>query len=193
MGSECGAFDLESIAARVADKLVRRHPHVFGDVAVEDSAGVLRQWDAIKRRENGMEGASYLEGVGKGLPALMAADRLQRRAAKTGFDWPSAEAVLEKVAEETEEVRAVLAASCAHETQEELGDLLFSVVNLVRRSGFDAESLLSAANEKFRRRFDLMEQYLRDEGSPMGTASLEQMDAVWERVKTGERAVEAGC
>lgn len=187
IASEKGGFDLDSVAAGIADKLVRRHPHVFGGAEAKDASAVLTQWEAIKRREKGTEKRAYLEGAGKGLPALMAADRLQGKAAKTGFDWPNPEAVLGKIREELGETQEALERGDCREMEEELGDLLFSVVNLVRRSGFDAETVLAAANGKFRRRFDAMQSVLEEEGMTVGTASLEQMDAVWDRVKSGER------
>ncbi len=191
IASETGRFDLDSVAVGIAEKLVRRHPHVFGGAEAEDASAVLRQWEAIKRREKGTEEKPYLHGVGKGLPSLMTADRLQRRAAKAGFDWPSPEGALAKVGEELGEVREALEQGDSRETEEELGDLLFAVVNLVRRSGFDAEAVLAAANGKFRRRFDAMQLALAEDGMALESASLEQMDAVWDRLKNGERAAAA--
>ncbi|MCB1226942.1 MAG: nucleoside triphosphate pyrophosphohydrolase [Verrucomicrobiales bacterium] len=187
IAAERGAFDLDAMAHELTEKLIRRHPHVFGGAAADTSDAVLTQWDAIKREEKGMEvEAGYLEGVGLGLPALMRAQKLQKKAARVAFDWPSLEGVREKVAEELEEVDRALAAEDAEAVEEEIGDLLFSVVNLARKAGVQAEAALAAANEKFLRRFHAMEARLRQQGQELGELPLEVMDAAWDAVKRGD-------
>ncbi|MEM7386848.1 MAG: nucleoside triphosphate pyrophosphohydrolase [Verrucomicrobiota bacterium] len=184
---DSAAFDLESIAACVSDKLIRRHPHVFGDQVVDNTDGVLRQWDEIKRQEKGQLEAPYLKGVGEGLPALMAAGKLQKKAAKVGFDWPEVSGVIAKVNEELAEVEEVMQEGQPPERlKEELGDLLFSVVNLVRSAGHESESLLAAANAKFASRFHFIEQQLKDRGQTLAGASLDEMEALWQQSKTAD-------
>jgi MazG family protein len=184
IASESGAFTLDSMAHGLSEKLIRRHPHVFGDSAVADTAGVLAQWDAIKATEGSGKPKSLLHGVGKGLPALMKAQKLQKKAAKVGFDWPDHVPVLAKIREETAELEAALAEPDDRAALEhELGDLLFSVVNLARKLGIDSEAALAATNERFSRRFAGVEQHISAQGLTLEEASLEQMDAAWDAVK----------
>jgi MazG family protein len=188
LGAETDSFDFDSICTAISDKLVRRHPHVFGDSEAATTAEVLQQWDAIKAAEKGPAASprGYLDGVGTGFPALLRARELQKRAAKVGFDWDHARPVLDKVREEVEEVAAELdAAPDTSNLAEEIGDLLFSVVNLARKLGIDAESALDAANGKFTRRFHRIEDELRAAGRELGEASLAELDAAWERAKQG--------
>ena len=180
IASETGAFDLDRIAHGIAEKLIRRHPHVYGDSAVSDTAGVLAQWDEIKKVEKGGAAGGFLDGVSAALPSLSRAAKLQKKAAKVGFDWPDAAGVLEKIDEETAEVREALAAGDAAAVAEEVGDLLFSVANLARKLKLDPEVLLATANDKFVRRFTTMEQSL---GRPLEGASLEEMEAGWQAAK----------
>lgn len=188
IASESGAFDLDRMAHELTEKLIRRHPHVFGEASAETSAAVLSQWEAIKRVEKGAQKEGHLHGVGGGLPALMRAQKLQKKAARTGFDWPAAEPVFAKIREETCELEAAVAGGRADAVEEELGDLLFSVVNLARKLGVEAESALAAANEKFVRRFHAVETRLTESGRALGEASLEEMDAAWEAVKQAAAA-----
>lgn len=183
IASESGAFDLDQMAAGLTQKLIRRHPHVFGESSAETSAAVLEQWDAIKRKEKGHQDEGYLHGVGGGLPGLMRAQKLQKKAARVGFDWPETAPVVGKVKEELTEVEEALQAGDMGKVEEEIGDLLFSVVNLARKAGVQAEAAMAAANEKFMRRFHAMQSRLESEGRSLEAASLEEMDAAWDEVK----------
>jgi MazG family protein len=187
IAAETGTFDLDAIARGLTAKLIRRHPHVFGESHVIDTAGVLTQWDAIKRVEKGTLREPYLHDVGTGLPALMKAQKLQKKAAKVGFDWPNIEPVFGKIAEEAAEIREALQSGDPAALAAEVGDLLFSVVNLARKLGVDAEPALAGANERFVRRFDAVETTLADQGKALGTASLAEMDAAWDAAKMAER------
>lgn len=180
IASETGAFDLDRIAHGIAEKLIRRHPHVYGDSEVADTAGVLAQWDEIKQTEKGGAPKSFLDGVSAALPALSRAAKLQKKASKVGFDWPDTAGVMEKIAEETEEVREAMAARDEDAVAEEVGDLLFSVANLARKLKLDPEVLLASANDKFVRRFSAMEKGL---GKPLEGASLDEMEAAWQAAK----------
>jgi MazG family protein len=183
IASETAAFDLDSMAHGLTEKLIRRHPHVFGDSSVSDTEGVLAQWDAIKATEKPNAPRSLLHGVGKGLPALMKAQKLQKKAAKVGFDWPEVAPVFGKIREETAELEEALKEGKQACIEHELGDLLFSVVNLARKIGVDAEAALAGTNERFSQRFAGVEQKLAADGLSMEQATLEQMDAAWELVK----------
>lgn len=184
IASETQRFDFDQIATVVGDKLIRRHPHVFATSHASDSDAVLRQWDKIKRAEKGQEAAPYLEGVGDGLPALMRATKLQKKAAKVGFDWPDTEGVFAKIREEIDELEQAMQAGAPDAISEELGDLLFALVNLARHRGLDAENVLSAANDKFRRRFDSVERKLLAEESSLEEAALEEMESAWQSAKS---------
>ncbi|QQL45162.1 nucleoside triphosphate pyrophosphohydrolase [Sulfuriroseicoccus oceanibius] len=190
LAEEAGTFDFDQVAHEISDKLVRRHPHVFARAEANDSEAVLNQWDAIKREEKGHQKKPYLHGVGDGLPALMRAAKLQKKAAKVGFDWRDAAEVIDKIDEELDEVREHYGddGSVADRAglESEIGDLLFSVVNLARKEGLDPEVLMAAANEKFARRFDLMEGVLSEQEETLEEASLETMEAAWQFAK--ERA-----
>jgi len=183
IAAESGAFDLDQMAVGLTQKLIRRHPHVFGESSAETSAAVLEQWDAIKRKEKGHQDEGYLHGVGGGLPGLMRAQKLQKKAARVGFDWPETAPVVGKVREELTEVEEALQAGDMGKVEEEIGDLLFSVVNLARKAGVQAETAMAAANEKFMRRFHAMQSRLESEGRSLEAASLEEMDAAWDEVK----------
>jgi MazG family protein len=179
MASEEERFDFDSVADVISEKLIRRHPHVFGDTKLATSDAVLKQWDAIKRREK-TERASALDGVPRGLPALAKAQKTQSKAARVGFDWPNAEGSLQKVKEEIEELERV---ETGEKLAEELGDLLFSVVNFTRKSKLDAEDLLQAATRKFSERFRKMEALAESQGLNFSSLTLSEMDALWEEVK----------
>lgn len=188
MQSEAGRFDFEDVARGISEKLVRRHPHVFGHMVVSGSDEVLTNWDAIKRQERAAkgetaEGASILEGVPRALPALQRAHEVQKRAARAGFDWAAAEDVLAKLEEEIAEVREAMQSGDELALKEELGDLLFSGVNVCRFLGFNAEDLLRANVKKFERRFRLLEQRVRAEGSVLSDLSIEVLEAHWQAVK----------
>ncbi len=180
-------FDVYDVAQELSEKLVRRHPHVFADSTVSDTSGVLDQWDRIKRKEHSIEDRPYLQDCGKGLPALLRAAKMTKKVAKVGFDWPDHEGVVEKIREELAEVEATLPLpDDAPEVQEELGDLLFTVVNLCRRRGVDPELALTAANRKFETRFNALERQLKGQGLTLQEASSEAMEAAWQRVKGAE-------
>lgn len=186
LASEEGQYDLDGVAKGICDKLVRRHPHVYGDGEATDTGQVLNRWDEIKREERGATRKPFLHGVGKGLPAVLRAAKLQKKAGKVGFDWPEAGGVVGKVEEELGEVRAELAESDGVLTaalEEELGDLLFVVVNLARKLGVDPEVTLEGANVKFERRFSEMELTLREKGKSLEEASLHEMEEGWTRAK----------
>lgn len=183
LAEEAKRFNLDDVARGISDKLVRRHPHVFGDSNAGTSDAVLQQWDEIKRGEKGVEDHPYLYGVGKGLPALLRASKLQKKAAKVGFDWPTQTGVLAKIREEVLELEAAVDEQDLAAVDEELGDLLFSVVNLARFRKLDPEILMAAANEKFERRFNEMEGRLRAKGKTLEQASAAEMDEAWEAAK----------
>jgi tetrapyrrole methylase family protein/MazG family protein len=177
---EEGDFSLAQVIGKINAKIKRRHPHVFGDVVVSSAAEVTINWEEIKREEKGGAGGSLLDGVPPTLPALAQAQSYQRRVARVGFDWPGVEGVVAKVAEEIEELQR---ASGAVEREAELGDLLFSLVNLARWLEVDAESALRTANARFARRFAAMEDLCRQRGQRLADLSLAEQDALWEQVK----------
>lgn len=181
LAGEAGRFDLDDVARGICDKLVRRHPHVFGDSATSTTEGVLRQWDEIKRAEKGAGSKPHLDGAGKGLPAMLRAAKLQKKAAKVGFDWPDETGVIDKVREELGELES---APDAESFAEELGDLMFSVVNLARFRGLDPELVMAAANDKFEQRFGRMERALASRGRSLAEADAGEMERVWQSLKT---------
>lgn len=195
IASEAGAFDLDDVARAICEKLIRRHPHVFGEASADTPEAVLAQWEAIKAGEKtgadpvgSATGEGYLlKRANEGMPALLAAAKLQRKAAEAGFDWPDLPPVLAKVREELDEVAEAIAAGSPAEIGAEIGDLLFAVVNLARKAGDEAELLLAEANRKFVRRFQAVEDELGREGKRIGGAGLREMDAAWDRVKEAER------
>ena len=180
LAEEAGRFNLDDVARGIADKLVRRHPHVFAHSSASTSDAVLQQWDEIKRGEKGVTEEPYLHGTGRGLPALLRASKLQKKAAKVGFDWPTQTGVIAKIREEVLELEAAVDAQDLAAVDEELGDLLFSVVNLARFRKLDPEVVMAAANEKFERRFEA-------EGKSLEQASASEMDDAWEAAKKVKR------
>jgi len=191
IATEAGQFSFDDVATTVSDKLVRRHPHVFGNVQAKTSDEVLRNWDEIKRQEK-PERTGPFDGVPRALPALMRAQQVQKKAAKTGFDWPDARGPLEKIREEVREVEAEVARAedgglSGNELAEELGDLLFAVVNLARHRKVDAEQCLSLAVDKFTRRYGRMAELLRESGKSTAGSSLAEMDEAWDAAKAEER------
>jgi MazG family protein len=185
MAGEKDLFRLEDVARNICDKLIRRHPHVFGDTSVGGTEGVLRQWDEIKRAEKGDGEMPYLHRTGHGLPAMLRAAKLQKKASKAGFDWTSQDGVIDKIREELVEMETAVAAMDDTATSEELGDLLFSVVNLIRFRKQDPEELLNATNVKFENRFGQMETILRANGLTLSDATPDQMEEAWEQAKKG--------
>jgi len=202
IASEEKRFDVDEIAREVSEKLIRRHPHVFGavgagvspaDIDAADTAAttgaqaVVRQWEAIKREEKKGD-AHYLASLPKALPALMRAEKAQKKAARVNFDWRELRAVIAKVEEELNETKSAVASAEARMIADEIGDLLFAVVNLARKCQLEAESLLQAATDKFVARFNEMEDRLRARGGKLGEATLEELDAIWEEIKKDRRS-----
>jgi MazG family protein len=187
IAEERGAFRLAQILERVTDKMVRRHPHVFGEDTASTSGDVLRSWEAIKAKEReakGKDDASMLDSVHKGLPAVMEAFQLTTKVSRVGFDWKDADAALVKLDEETLELREALAHGADHgHVSEELGDLLFVAVNVARLAGVDPESALKSANRKFRRRFAHIEARLAQDARKPADSTLEEMDRLWDEAK----------
>jgi len=183
LAKEQGRFDMDGVAREISEKLIRRHPHVFGSSGASDSDEVLKQWDEIKRVEKGEKEVPYLHGTAKGLPALVRAGKLQKKAAKVGFDWPVETGVIGKIREELGELQAAVDLKDHPAVEEELGDLLFSVVNLARFRKIDPEVLMASANAKFERRFGAMEQELKAAEKSLDQASLEEMEEAWITVK----------
>lgn len=180
MAGERSAFTIEEVAAEICEKMVRRHPHVFGDKLAEDSAAVLRQWDRIKQSEKG-EPSGRLTGLHASMPALLRAQTAQKKAARAGFDWPCAEPVFEKMQEEISEVRAALAAGDTKAVEEEIGDILFTAVNLARKLHVDSETTLAAATNRFIKRFQAVEAELGDR--KMEETPPDELDRIWDRIK----------
>jgi len=181
-----GRFSMADVARSIHDKLVRRHPHVFGDVVANSANDVVQTWDEVKRAEKkSIDGtASTFTGVAKSGPSLQYATKIQKRAADVGFDWPNADGAFEKIVEESAEIRQAVALNSDPETvRMELGDLLFSVVNLSRHLGHDAEQALRGASDKFRHRFEQVEQLALSRKIDLANAPLEQLDALWDEVK----------
>ncbi len=189
MAEEQGLFGFDDVAAAMADKLERRHPHVFGDEAAKaDGAAQKARWEDIKageRKAKAQHGA--LDDVPVGLPALARAAKLTRRAARVGFDWPSTDEVFDKFVEEVAELRAELAAGDLDKAREEMGDLLFVLANLARKLGVEPEDALRGANAKFVRRFAFIEAELAKDGRTPEQSDLAEMDALWDAAKAAER------
>lgn len=180
-------FDVYGVIETLTEKLIRRHPHVFGDVNVSDSDEVLKNWEAIKRSESGYEDRkSVLDGIPNALPTLLRAQKIQNRAARVGFDWEELTEVVAKVEEELEEVKASINAAEPEATAMELGDLLFAIVNLCRFMEIQAEETLRQSNRKFMGRFKWMEAELERRGTDFEAQDLESLDAIWEAAKKAE-------
>ena len=182
MEQEAGRFDLDGVADGICKKLIYRHPHVFGDVAVSGTGEVLSNWEALKRKEKGQAtNTDALEAVARALPALWRAEKVQKKARKAGFDWPDVSGALDKLSEELEELKT--AAAEGTNVAEELGDLLFSAVNAARFLKVDPEDALNGATDKFIGRFRKVEAQAAAQGKAMEDMSLEELDALWERAK----------
>jgi MazG family protein len=196
---EAGRFNIEQVLREVSEKLVRRHPHVFGASDARDADAVLKQWEAIKREEKKAD-SHYLASLPKALPSLMRAQKAQSKAARVNFDWTEVRDVVAKVEEELREMKDAIAkwhrhpaddsraGSPGHEIQDEIGDVLFAVVNLARKCKIDAESALQKATNKFVARFNRLEDELRRQDKRLGDVDLAEMDAIWERIKNDEAA-----
>ncbi|MGH8032672.1 MAG: nucleoside triphosphate pyrophosphohydrolase [Luteimonas sp.] len=197
MAHEQGAFAFGDVDAAISDKMLRRHPHVYGDAACSDADDVLRHWDEIKRVERSDAGetdTSALAGIARGLPEWQRATKLQKRAARVGFDWPDPAAVIDKLHEEIDEVRVEFAAvavvpddvAARARLTEEIGDLLFVCANLARHAKVDVGNALRGANAKFERRFRAMEALAASDGIELQSLSLQTQDSYWNRVKVAE-------
>ncbi len=186
IAQETGRFDVGEVLEEVTAKLIRRHPHVFATSDVKDAEGVVKQWEAIKHEEkNGGGDRHYLAGLPAALPALMRAQKAQKKAARVNFDWTELSDVVAKVDEELGETKEALATRDPVKIADEIGDLLFAVVNLARKTGLDAESTLQAATEKFVSRFNRVEDELKARGKKLGQVGLAELDEIWNAVKTG--------
>ncbi|MFO7985916.1 MAG: nucleoside triphosphate pyrophosphohydrolase [Desulfatiglandaceae bacterium] len=188
LASERGDFDFLDVTQQITQKMIRRHPHVFGDKTVKSAEEVAFNWNEIKRTEKGAssEALSFLDRVPSGLPALLRAHRLTERASKVGFDWASGDDVWHKVMEEMGELEQAVRSGAREPAGEELGDLLFTLVNLARHWGYNAEALLRRTNQKFLTRFTKMEDRLKDSGVRLENATLDEMDKAWDAVKAEE-------
>ncbi len=182
-------FSIDDVAGSIVEKLVRRHPHVFGDVQVKDAKNVLENWEEIKkqeRRDAGQQQPSHLDGIPKSLPALMRAQRVQSRAARQGFDWPNAEGALDKVEEEFAELRQAQSDQSTEAIEDEFGDLLFSVVNTARFLQINPEDALRRSVDKFERRFRAIESELNKSDRSMRDTALSELDELWDEIKRRE-------
>lgn len=190
LGREEGCFDFDAIADAIADKMERRHPHVFGTAAIADAQAQTVAWEATKAQERAALGAaSALDGISTALPAMTRALKLQNRAGRVGFDWPEAVQVLDKIAEEIEEVRVEIDSGApADRLEDEVGDVLFACVNLARKLNIDPEGALRHGNRKFERRFRSIEAALAAQGRGPAQASLDEMEALWGEAKRAEKA-----
>jgi MazG family protein len=200
VASERGEFTIDDVTDAIHSKMVRRHPHVFGDVTVRDNEELLRNWEALKAeekraagKEEAEEDASLLDGVSSRAPALMEAHQLATKAARVGFDWQNVEDIFAKLREEVEELREAIrahhdagpSAEAEHQhVREELGDLIFAVANIARHLGVEPEAALKLTNRKFRRRFGHVERGLKARGREPGEATLDEMEALWQEAKS---------
>lgn len=185
MAEEQGAFDFATVARGLTEKMQRRHPHVFGTAEIADADTQTIAWEAHKARERAARSEGVLDGVPANLPALARAQKLGRRAARVGFDWPDAAGVLDKLAEETRELHDALGTreQAPEAVEEELGDLLFSIAQLARHAGVDPEAALRSANAKFERRFGRMEAWLAEQGRAPRDATMDELESLWARAK----------
>jgi len=195
MAEEAGHFAFPDVAAGIADKMIRRHPHVFSDVDARHADAVSTNWETIKAAERAAKTeaaidhgvSAVLAGVTHGLPALLRAVKLQNRAARVGFDWPDKKPVFDKIREELEELEVEIEAGTSGRIEEEFGDFLFVVANLARHLKLDPETALRAANRKFERRFSQMENILNSEGKQLADCDLATMDVAWNKAKLLEK------
>jgi tetrapyrrole methylase family protein/MazG family protein len=183
MASEDGKFDFDAVAKSINDKLVRRHPHVFGTTKARNSAEVLQQWEAIKKMEKSAASIVRYEDLPKHLPALLKADKMQRKVARVGFDWKHVKDVVAKVEEEVREVKGAMKSKNRKQFEEEVGDLLFAVVNLARFENLQAEELLNRSTAKFVKRFQMIEKAVHASGRELEDCTPEELDALWESAK----------
>ena len=185
---EEGTFDVYDSITAIHDKLVRRHPHVFGDVEAKDAEQVLTNWEKLKQAERKAENKSLLAGVPQSLPALLKASRLTEKAARVGFDWRRTEDVFHKLDEEIAEFREAVASGDTSHVHEEIGDLLFTIANIARKVNVNPEEALQSTNRKFMRRFEAMEKQVHEQGKNLDQLTLEEMDKLWDEAKAAERS-----
>ncbi|HFD31366.1 MAG TPA: nucleoside triphosphate pyrophosphohydrolase [Gammaproteobacteria bacterium] len=194
LADEQQAFDFNDVVQSINDKLTRRHPHVFADATVKDSAAQTKEWEKIKQQERKTKAASssatlsHLDDVSRTLPSLMRAEKLQKRAAKEGFDWPNIKGVMAKVIEELDEVQQELDAKKIEQDklENEIGDLFFSCINLSRHAGVDAEQSLRKANLKFERRFRSLEKLAEEKNKQINDMTADELESLWQEVKKHE-------
>jgi MazG family protein len=179
---EAGRFNIDNVIVEITEKLIRRHPHVFGKSDARDSGAVLKQWEAIKREEKKTD-THYLASLPDALPALMRAQKAQSKVARVNFDWTELRDVIAKVEEELRELKHAIEGDDRQEIEDEVGDLFFAVVNLARKSKLDAETALQVATDKFVRRFNSLEDELRERGKKLGDVALAELDQVWNEIK----------
>ncbi|HAO35492.1 MAG TPA: nucleoside triphosphate pyrophosphohydrolase [Hyphomonas sp.] len=192
MAREAGAFEITDVVEAINAKMIRRHPHVFGDESSRTEDQQVAAWEVIKAQERAAKGqpeapASALDGVALALPALLRAEKLQKRAARVGFDWTEADDIFDKLAEETGEVREAIETGDPDKIEDELGDLLFVAANLSRRLNVDPEQALRRANAKFERRFRAMEGLAEQDGQDFAALDIDAQESLWQRVKQQER------
>jgi len=186
IGAESGQFNLSEVAAAVADKLIRRHPHVFGGERIRDAQQQAQRWEQLKQQERQRSPTpsnSILDGLSGTLPAMSMAIKLQQRAASVGFDWKSITPIFDKVAEELEETRVEVEACNQDAIEDEIGDLFFAVTNLARHAGVDPETSLRRSNRKFKQRFQWLEKRLRDQGLDISNATQHELELLWQQIK----------
>jgi MazG family protein len=179
---ETDRFDIEGVIEQVSDKLLRRHPHVFGTSEARDAGAVLKQWEAIKREEKNAD-SHFLASLPKALPALVRAQKAQSKAARVDFDWAALRDVIDKVEEELGETKEAIRSRQNDKIEDEIGDLLFAVVNLARKCKIDAETALQSATNKFVTRFNRLEDELKARGRKLGEVELAELDAIWDKIK----------
>jgi MazG family protein len=184
---EEGTFDIQDSITAIHDKLVRRHPHVFGDVEAKDAEQVLVNWEKLKNEERKAENKGVLSGVPQSLPALLRAGRLTEKAARVGFDWRRTEDVFHKLDEEIGELHEAIESGDKTKVHDELGDLLFTIANIARKLEVNAEEALQSSNRKFTRRFESMESRVHGSGRNLDQLTLEEMDVLWDAAKAAER------
>lgn len=179
-------FQMEEVLEQISEKLIRRHPHIFGDGHATDAEGVKMNWERIKQEEKKHSRTSAIDGIPQQMPALIVAQRMQEKAASVGFDWPDISPAVDKLEEEVKEFQEAYKSKDIEEMQNELGDMLFSIVNIARKSGFDTETALRRTIKKFENRFKKVEDHFKSNGKNMLDASLEQLDEIWEITKESE-------
>jgi len=179
---ESGQFKIDNVVEEITEKLIRRHPHVFGENNARDAGAVLKQWEAIKREEK-KDDQHYLASLPRALPALMRAQKAQSKVARVNFDWTELRDVIAKVEEELGELKEAISSEDQKSIEDEIGDFLFAIVNLARKCKLDAETALQAATDKFVGRFNLLEDELRARGKKLGDVDLAELDAIWNQVK----------